>query len=141
MKRKRSGGSAQQAVKTQKLNAGSIQRPSYPLLRKYYADVVTLRQYLASRLKKKRRRRLQQYGSDLSNSDADVSRLLDLTIVGSSAPVHLQDESIIVEEDITVFTQQLSDSGVPSSLTPGTFKQSEVGLDLHLLIRSHLHSL
>lgn len=134
MKRKRSSGAAQKATKKQKLDAKSDQQPSYPLLRKYYADVVTLRQYLASRLKKKRRRRLQQYGQDVSSSDAAVSQLLDVTIVGTFGPVLQQEESIIVEEDISVFTQQLSDSGAPSSLTPGTFKQSEVGTDFEVFL-------
>lgn len=128
MKRKRSGGGALQSVKKQNTNAKSDQRPSHPLLRKYYIDVVTLRQYLSSRLGKKRRRRLQRYGQDTSNSDAGVSQLLDQTVIGTHAPVHVQDDSVIVEEDITIFTQQLSE-GATSSLTPGTFKQSEVGKD------------
>jgi telomerase reverse transcriptase len=125
MKRKRAS-KAQRATKKPKLDDDP--QPSHPLLRKYYADVVTLRQYLVSRLKKKRRRRLQQYGQDPSTSEAAVSQLLDVTVVGTFGPVHVQDESIIVEEDISMFTQQLSDSGVTSSLTSGSLKQSEVGI-------------
>lgn len=127
MKRKRPNGVAQQAVKKLKSTSETDQPLSYPLLRKYYVDVVTLRQYLSSRLKKKRRRRVQQYGRDASNSDAAVSHLLDQTVLGTHAPVHVQDESVIVEEDITVFTQQISDSATATPLTPGSFKQSEVG--------------
>lgn len=133
MKRKRSSGAAQKAFKKQRLDDETHQRPSHPLLRKYYADVVTLRDYLASRLRKKRRRRLLQYGRDDSNDDASVCQLLDKTIVGTHAPVHIQDESIIVEEDITIFTQQLSNAGVASSLVLGTFKQSEVGKSLFIV--------
>lgn len=130
MKRKRSAGAAQKALKKQKLDGAIAQPPSHPLLKKYYADVVTLRQYLASRLKKNRRRRLRQYGEDASHSDATVCQLLDVTLIGTFAPVQVQEDSIIVEEDITFFTQQLSAADATCSLSPGKFKQSEVGIDL-----------
>jgi telomerase reverse transcriptase len=86
---------------------------------------VTLRQYLASRSSKKRRKKLQLYGRDASaGGDADVCRLLDSTIVGSFAPVHVCDESLI-ENDITIFTQQLSGSTAVSH-SPGGLQQPEV---------------
>lgn len=140
MKRKRSHGAAQQAVKKQRLDDDSKQKPSHPLLRKYYAEVVTLREYLASRLTKKRRRRLQQYGRDGLKHDASVCQLLDETIIGTHAPIRVQDESIVVEEDLSIFTQQLSVADATSSLAPGSFKQSEVGvvfylLEIHILSR------
>jgi telomerase reverse transcriptase len=94
-------------------------------LRKYYPELVTLRQYLASRLSKKRRKKLQVYGRDpLAQGDADVSQLLDATVIGTFARLHLRDESVI-EEDIAIFTQQLSGTTVQSSLR--SLPQPEVG--------------
>ena len=128
MKRKRKSGACQHADKRQKLEH-AISAPSQPLLKKYYPELVTLRQYLASRLSKKGRRRLQQYGRDstsLSQTDSEVIRLLDTAFVGSFKPVNV-DESSSIDEDITLFTQQLTVSDNTVSLTPGEFKQNEVG--------------
>ncbi|KJX95147.1 telomerase reverse transcriptase like protein [Zymoseptoria brevis] len=124
MKRKRPDRGSQSAVKKQKLDQGHQERPSHTLLRKYYPELVTLRQYLASRLNKKRRRRLQLYGrDDTAPGDPDVRRLLDSTMIGTFAAVHVQDESLI-EDDISIFTQQLSGSTAPP--TPGGLKQHEI---------------
>jgi hypothetical protein len=127
MKRKRKSREVQRAGKRQKTDDLPSDRAPLALLRKYYADVVTLRQYLASQLSKTRRRKIRQYGRLSADGDqADVARLLDTTLVGVFKPVQVDDSSI-VEDDITLFTQQLSGSGSAPSLTPGKFKQSEVG--------------
>ena len=126
MKRKRPSRAAECAKKKQKLDKQSNERPSHALLKKYYPEVVTLRQYLASRLSKKRRRRLQQYGRDASSDvDTGVVSLLDATLVGSFKHVQVDDSSF-VDDDITLFTQQLSEIEAAPSLTPGKFKQTEV---------------
>ncbi|PPJ57194.1 hypothetical protein CBER1_07028 [Cercospora berteroae] len=126
MKRKRTSRTAQRANKRQKLLAQSTERPSHALLEQYYPEVVTLRQYLASRLPKKRRRILQQYGRDATaEKDASLVDLLDTTFVGSFEHVQVDDSSF-VDDDISLFTQQISENGTAPSLTPGKFKQPEI---------------
>ncbi|KAF7196012.1 Telomerase reverse transcriptase [Pseudocercospora fuligena] len=126
MKRKRQSREAQRAKKRAKTESDSFCRPTHPLLQQYYPEVVTLRQYLASRLSKKRRRRLQQYGRDATTpSVTELSHLLDSVLVGTSKHVQVDDSSFL-EEDITLFTQQVSDADTSLHLTPGHFKQSEI---------------
>lgn len=135
MKRKRKTAACQHTDKRQKTDSPAS-HPSQPLLKRYYPQVVTLRQYLASRLSKKARRRLQQYGRDPTSGtqvDSEVIHLLDAALVGSFKPVHL-DASSFIEEDITLFTQQLTASDTTVSLTPGEFKQNEVGYATSMLI-------
>lgn len=127
MKRKRSSRDAIRANKRLKPDDGTTERPSFPLLRKYYPEVVTLRQYLASRLPKKRRKRLQNYARDGDQgADAAVQSLLDTTIVGTFQRVNIEDSSF-AEDDLSTFTQQLTHSDSSINLTPGELKQSEVG--------------
>lgn len=137
MKRKRPGRAQKHSNKRQRHDDGSVQRPSFPLLKKYYREVVTLRQYLASRLSKKRRKRLQQYGR--ADAEELVSQLLDTTLVGTSKHVQIEDSSF-VEEHLTIFTQQLTHSESSSALTPGEFKQSEVGSSCHGPFPTPLHA-
>lgn len=115
-------------------NAGC--HPAVPLLEQYYHEVHSLRVYLASRLpksSKKRRRILLQYGSQqFSAADADprddleVAELLDGILVGTAKHVPIV-ELDDIDNDILVFTQQVSETDI--TLTPGTrhLKQSEVG--------------
>ena len=129
MKRKRPNRDAARAGKRRKTGDVATDRPSYPLLRKYYPEVVTLRQYLASRLPKKRRRRLQQYGKD---GDQTVCQLLDKTVIGAFQHINVEDSSV-VDDDISTFTQQLTNADSSITLTPGEFKQSEVGANACLI--------
>lgn len=124
MKRKRPNRSTTCASKRQKTEISSILQPSHALLQKYYPQVVSLRQYLASRLSKKRRRRLQQYGRE--NGEEAVCQLLDTTLVGAFGHVQIDDSSFI-EEDLTIYTQQRTQSDSFIGLTPGSFQQPEVG--------------
>lgn len=134
MKRKRKTKSAERSNKRPKVEQGSALQATIPLLQQYYPQVLPLRQYLATKLSKaskKRRRKLLQYGlqgtgDDEASAEPELTRLLETTIVGTSKPVHTTDfESI--DRDITVFTQQLSDSTITVSPTQGALKQSEVG--------------
>ncbi|KAK5122386.1 hypothetical protein LTR85_003970 [Meristemomyces frigidus] len=132
MKRKRKSSSAGEANKKPKLDRAASSEATLPLLRQYYPQVLTLRHYFATRLSKaskKRRRRVLQYGlSQQGNAhesvDPAVTRLLDTTIVCTFNQLNVTDlESI--DTDITVFTQQLSDSTTTISPTQGALKQSE----------------
>ncbi|KAM3414559.1 Telomerase reverse transcriptase [Cercospora zeina] len=126
MKRKRASRAGQRANKKQKLLAQSAERPSHALLEQYYPEVVTLRQYLASRLPKKRRRILQHYGRDVDGEKDDaLAHLLDTTLVGSFKHVQVDDSSF-VDDDISLFTQQISETSTAPSSTPGKLKQPEI---------------
>jgi len=134
MKRKRKRRATEPVVKKQKLNSAVNSEATLPLLRQYYPQVLTLRNYLASRLSKaskKRRRKVLHYGlpsSDRDDSSPDpvVVRLLNTTFIGAFNNVNESDlESI--DKDISVFTQQLSNSTTSISPTQGALKQSEVG--------------
>lgn len=135
MKRKRRQRVRQEASKRPKTGSSQQDNPSWPLLRYYYPHVSTLRQHLAAKLSKtskKRCRALLRFGQRAEPKDGDcaddaLTRLLDETVVGS---FH-RSESIdldAIQRDITVFTQQVSDSTTEISPTQGVLKQSEVGV-------------
>ena len=133
MKRKRKSHRDQRVAKRQKTKSDVNEEATWPLLRQYYPEVLTLRHYLVSRLSKskKRRRILLHYGLgddqvSEANVDASVVALLDTTIVGDFKPGKRNDIGTI-DNDITVFTQALSDSPAPVSPTQGVLKQPEVG--------------
>lgn len=141
MKRKRQNREAQRAKKRVKIDGGGLQRPTHALLQQYYSHVVTLRQYLAARTPKQRRRRLQQYGRDAhSRDDPAVSQILDHVLVGAFKHVEVEESSFIVDEDITLFTQQISEADPTLPLTPGKLKQSEVGISRVLRVPYSLNS-
>ncbi|USW57953.1 Putative telomerase ribonucleoprotein complex - RNA-binding protein [Septoria linicola] len=126
MKRKRTSRTAQSSNKKRKTDEALVRRPQHALLHKYYPEVVTLRQYLASRLPKKRRRRLQQYGQDADQEhDLRLACLLDQTLVGVFHHIQIDDNSF-ADDDITLFTQQVSECDAAPSLTPGRLKQPEI---------------
>lgn len=104
-----------------------------PLLRHYYPEVLSLRQYLASRghgTSRKRRRKIVQYGKtdgvfNRCPTDLALVHLLDTTLIGVPKvvrPVVVED----VDRDITIFTQQVNDSTASISATQGALKQEEV---------------
>ena len=133
MKRKRASKSSHQGVNKRR-------RTDHPLLQQYYANISSLRQYLVSKLpktSKKRRRRLLHYGSgsadDTPTADLRVASLLDGVIVGSFKWIQREPSEDVLSE-ISVFTQQLTESTVVISPTQGAFKQSEVGWRSHLRI-------
>ncbi|KAH9844449.1 Telomerase ribonucleoprotein complex - RNA binding domain [Teratosphaeria destructans] len=129
MKRKRAPNGADRCTsKRVRHDADAELHLAAPLLRQYYPNVTTLRQYLASRLSKtsrKRRKRLlrsSSQGSQKSEPGLDaLAKLLDTTLVGAFNHVsEAVDETI--DRDITIFTQQISDSTTDIS----ALKQSEI---------------
>lgn len=135
MKRKRKHHADLRSVKRAKISGSPLDSPTWSLIRHHYSNVSSLRQYLAaklSRTSKKRCRTILRYGQsaksdDAANGDEALVRLLDHTVVGSFDGTESIDLDAI-ERDITVFTQQLSDSTTTFSPTQGVLKQSEVGI-------------
>ena len=137
MKRKRKSAPLATAVAAKKAKIDHNENPpaTTPLLQQFYSQVLTLRQYLVARLSKdskKRRRKVLQYGVGQDGYSGDLTeqavvRLLDTTLVGVLIDISVTDVTT-VDQDISVFTQQVSDSTAFMSPTQGSLKQSEVGL-------------
>lgn len=138
MKRKRRATRDERAEKRRKLDDAIENQPSWPLLRCYYPRVVTLRQYLAAKLSKskKRQRKLLAYGLDdnaesLNGSNKALVELLDTTIVGAADHIKTNHACESIDKDITLFTQLTQQlSGCTSTVSPsqGIFKQNEASL-------------
>jgi hypothetical protein len=121
---------------------------THPVLRRLYPEVLTLRQYLLSRLSstsKNRHRRISQLGratpaqgASPDGPDVAVVQLLDSALVCTSA-VHAETNSYAQftherEKDIKAFTQQRSQGTPGGTFNPGYYMQSEVGHDKHHLL-------
>lgn len=112
----------------------AIGHPINPLLTQYYHEACSLRQYLVSRLpksSKKRRRRVLHYGQSSNQSsdlpcDSALSELLDTIIVGTSKSVSVGSVTDL-DNDISVFTQQVSETDISIAPSSGRLTQSEVG--------------
>jgi hypothetical protein len=97
--------------------------------------VHSLRNYLLSRLpksSKKRRRRLLHYGLQSAQDesilvDDGTAQLLDEIQVGTSKHIGNREELEQLDDEISVFTQQVSETDI--SITPRSrqLRQSEVG--------------
>lgn len=140
MKRKRKACDAPKADKRQRTNG--LKHPVAPLLHLYYKEVHSLRAYLVSRLPKsakKRRRRLLRYGLQPEHDESilvenDVVDLLDSTLVGTSKHVPVQ-ELEQLDQDISAFTQQVSETEISVSPSAGHLRQAEVGFLLPIQSR------
>lgn len=134
MKRKRRSQSEENAQKARKIQGSSHEHPTVLLLRQYYPKVLSLRHYLASKASKsskKLQKRLLSYDVDCGASHtspcvSSLAHLLDNTFVGSFERALKSDDEDI-DRDISVFTQQLSESTSTVTPTQGALKQSEVG--------------
>lgn len=139
MKRKRKSHSADGSAKRQRCD-GNRQPPIVPLLEQYHHEVHSLRTYLVSRLPKsakKRRRRLLHYGVQPLQDETVLvndrtAQLLDTTLVGTSKHISTK-ELEQFDQDISLFTQQVTESDISLTPSAGHLKQSEVGPE-----RSHL---
>lgn len=134
MRRKRRSDTTRDSKRQRLDERHAVQHPIVPLLQQYYQEVHSLRTYLVSRLpksSKKRRRRLLHYGLQVVNDDSivvehSVVELLDSMLVGSSNRVPTQEVNQL-DGDISVFTQQVSETDVTVSPSAGRLRQAEVG--------------
>ncbi|KAM0721837.1 hypothetical protein Q7P37_002762 [Cladosporium fusiforme] len=148
MKRKRKCQSTRDSKRQRVDNSYGAQHPIVPLLNQYYQEVHSLRTYLVSRLpksSKKRRRRLLHYGLQPVNDDSiiveqGVVELLDSILVGTSKHVSVQ-ELDQLDQDISVFTQQVSETDISVTPSAGHLRQSEiVDFAIWSLFRRHAGS-
>ncbi|KAK3677630.1 Telomerase reverse transcriptase [Recurvomyces mirabilis] len=131
MKRKRKNT---EIVSSNKRVRGTRPPPTVALLSQYYSRVLTLREYLCSQLpgSKRRARIVAQYGRndqkltrhDNADHDAEITVLLDTTLVGTSVQAKAIED---VGREIATYTQQISeDSTIEISPTQGALKQAEI---------------
>lgn len=131
MKRKRKTHTEQREAKRQETAAPSKDPPTWPLLRQYYPQVLSLRQYLASKLSGKRRKKVLQYGlAGTNQTDSDngaaVRTLLDTFVVGTSKQLEPAYPDRF-DTDLTVFTQHLTNSTAATTSTQtGGLNQCEI---------------
>lgn len=133
-KRKRQSREAKASAKRQR-TGDNRQCLIVPLLQQYYHEVHSLRNYLVSRLPKsakKRRRRLLHYGLQSAQDesilvDDGTAQLLDKIQVGTSKRVGNREELEQLDEEISVFTQQVSETDISVSPRTRQLRQSEVG--------------
>lgn len=103
-----------------KIGTKSTNLPDSNVLRSYYPKVETLRQYLVSRLSKKRSRALNDATRQRENHDAysDGSRLgalFDSTLIGSSVERSEEQDHGKHLSELKVFSQRRSESASGSS--------------------------
>lgn len=140
MKRKR----ASQQLPSHKRVRAASETPNLALLRLFYTKVVTLRQYLVSKLphsSKKRRRYLEQYGvlrkdqEEVHRRGSTLGTFLDTSLVGIPTDVVCSPQPS-QDSELQVFSQQLSGPTLRANLSQGILSQTEVGSDA---IRHGLH--
>ncbi|KAI4731927.1 hypothetical protein E4T49_00185 [Aureobasidium sp. EXF-10728] len=123
MKRKRSNREASGAVKRTKISSGAIDRdPQHTpsILRLYYPQVLSLREYLLqAKTSKNRRRLILNYGFDTAKSsqesDPELAKLLDTILVGCHDVKKEEDDNIDYQNDLSMFSTQVSESTAKSS--------------------------
>lgn len=118
---------------------------NHPVLRHYFRNVLTLREYIASQLhltKNPRAEYVSQYGksaeSPKNTQTGIIGNLLDTAIVGFN---DVKNRSSLHErraQDLAVFTQQLPSSTLGNNTDPGESLQTEaVYFVIWLLFRRH----
>lgn len=123
MKRRRSQEDASAAVKRTKISSDSITRSRQPtpsILRLYYPQVLTLREYLLqAKTSKNKRRSIASYGYDTAKSsretDSELAKLLDTVLVGCHDVKKEEHDAIDYQNDLSIFSTQASGSTAKSS--------------------------
>ncbi|KAG9689750.1 hypothetical protein KCU95_g13462, partial [Aureobasidium melanogenum] len=123
MKRKRGKNDASEAVKRTKISSSTISRnprPTPSILRLYYPQVLTLREYLLqAKTSKNKRRSIATYGYDTAKSpqatDFELVKLLDTVLVGCHDLKKEEHDTVDYQNDLSIFSTQASGSTARSS--------------------------
>lgn len=124
MKRKRDSKNTSDSIKRTK--ASARQGPDHDhqsapsILRLYYPQVLTLREYLLqATTSKHKKRRIINYGSDTGNSsqdaDAGLVRLLDTVLVGFHTVKKEESDLVEYQNELSIFSTQVTGSEAKSS--------------------------
>ncbi|THX60115.1 hypothetical protein D6D06_01489 [Aureobasidium pullulans] len=124
MKRKRDSKDTSDSIKRTK--ASAQQGPDHDhqsapsILRLYYPQVLTLREYLLqATTSKHKKRRITNYGSDTGNSsqdaDAGLVNLLDTVLVGFHTVKKEESDLVDYQNELSIFSTQVTGSEAKSS--------------------------
>ncbi|KAH0356057.1 hypothetical protein KCU83_g1632, partial [Aureobasidium melanogenum] len=122
MKRKRGKKDDSGSVKRTKVNSNSINRnpqPTPSILRLYYPQVLTLREYLLeAKTSKNKRRSIASYGHDTAKSfqetDSELAKLLDTILIGCHDVKKEEHDTVDYQNDLSIFSTQASGSTAKS---------------------------
>ncbi|CAD0096672.1 unnamed protein product [Aureobasidium mustum] len=123
MKRKRGKHDTSGTVKRTKVSSDSTNRKSQPtptILRLYYPQVLTLREYLLqAKTSKNKRRLIANYGYDTVKSsqetDSELVKILDTVLVGCHDVKKEEHDTADYQNDLSIFSTQASGSTARSS--------------------------
>jgi hypothetical protein len=123
MKRKRGSRVESGTVKRVKISIDSPSRTSQhipSILRLYYPQVLTLREYLLqANSSKNKRRQIQNYGKSVSTNpretDFELANLLDSVLVGCHDVNKKEHDLIDYHNDLSIFSTQTTESTARSS--------------------------
>ncbi|KAF2435104.1 hypothetical protein EJ08DRAFT_389986 [Tothia fuscella] len=124
-KRKRPSRSIQPA-KRKKVETPKNKDPlsDHPVLKHYYEKVLTLREYIITRLESTSRQELAQCILKLGQDEhPEIGELLDTVTVGANST---HSPLCTRAQDIAAFSQQLPSSTLGSNSDPGANRQLEV---------------
>lgn len=134
MKRKRANGTESTALKRTKTNNDAVNHnpqniPS--ILRLYYPQVLTLREYfLQTNLSKNKKRHVQNYGNNALKSSQetnyDLAILLDSVLVGCHDAKKEELNAIDYHNDLGIFSTQVSESTVRSNGSQASLPFAEI---------------
>jgi hypothetical protein len=123
-KKRKRPSKAGSPAKRVKLQCADEKRVDYPVLRHYYQKVLTLRDYVASRLTSSATGLATKIQQIQSHDQNDVGQLLDSVIVGVNDSAYSLRQCRV--QDLAAFSQQLPCSTLGSNADPGTALQLEV---------------
>lgn len=134
MKRKRGKKGASETVKRTKVSNDSINRSRQPtpsVLRLYYPQVLTLREYLLqSKTSKNKRRSIANYGHDTAKgpqeTDSELVNLLDTILVGCHDVKKEEHDTVDYQNDLSIFSTQASGSTANSSCSQAQHSFAEI---------------
>ncbi|CAD0112186.1 unnamed protein product [Aureobasidium uvarum] len=118
MKRKKGNREASGTVKRTKTSSDAVDRgPQHTpsILRLYYPQVLTLREYLLqAKTSKNKKRLILNYGSDTAKSsqdaDSELAKLLDTILIGCHDVKTEEDDTVDYQNDLSIFSTQVSES-------------------------------
>ncbi|KAH0004930.1 hypothetical protein KCU78_g13146, partial [Aureobasidium melanogenum] len=134
MKRKRGKKDASKTVKRTKISSDSISRnpqPTPTILRLYYPQVLTLREYLLqAKTSKNKRRSIASYGHDTAKcsqeTNSELAKLLDTILVGCHDVKKEEHDTVDYQNDLSIFSTQASGSTAKSSGSQARLSFAEI---------------
>lgn len=134
MKRKRAREAESTALKRRKFSNDAVKHnPQHipSILRLYYPQVLTLREYLLqANLSKNKKRQIQNYGNDAVKSsqeiNSELAKFLDNILVGCHDAKKEERSAIDYNNDLGIFSSQVSGSTARSSGSQAQLSFAEI---------------